>query len=131
MGDPAFDVIQAIVLWALVLVFVGMGVNHFRPGPARVMAAMIPPRMRRRGALSPINLVYFTGVCEIAGGLGLAIPATRVAASVARIVFLIAVFPAHVYASQHKEIFGRGAIPFWPRLAGQVVLIVLLVLVAL
>ena len=131
MGDAAFDVIQAIVLWALVAVFVGMGVNHFRRGPARVMAAMIPPRMRRRGLLSPVNLVYFTGVCEIAGGIGLAIPATRLAASVALIVFLVAVFPANAYAAQHKEKFGRGAIPFWPRLAGQAVLIGLLVFVVL
>ena len=131
MGEAALDVTQAIVLWALVLVFVGMGVNHFRPGPARVMAAMIPPRMRRRGVLKPINLVYVTGVCEIAGGIGLAIPATRLAASVALIVFLIAVFPANIYASQHKEKFGRGAIPFWPRLAGQIVLIGLLVFVVL
>jgi len=131
MGEAALDVTRAIVLWLLVLVFVGMGVNHFRRGPARVMAAMIPPRMRRRGALSPINLVYFTGVCEIAGGVGLAIPATRVVASVALIVFLIAVFPANAYAAQHKEKFGRGAIPFWPRLAGQVALIGLLIFVVL
>ena len=131
MGDAAFDVIQQIVLWALVLVFVVMGVNHFRPRPARVMAAMIPPGMRGRGPLSPIALVYLTGVCEIAGGLGLAFPPTRLAASVALIVFLVAVFPANAYASKHKEKFGRGAIPFWPRLAGQVALIGLLVFVVL
>jgi len=131
MGDAAFDVIRAIALWALVVVFVVMGVNHFRPGPARVMAAMIPPGMRSRGLLKPITLVYVTGVCEIAGGLGLAIPATRLAASVALIVFLIAVFPANAYASKHKEKFGRGAIPFWPRLAGQMALIGLLVFVVL
>lgn len=131
MGEAAIDVTQAVVLWALVLVFVGMGVNHFRPGPARVMAAMIPPRMRRRGFANPMALVYFTGVCEIAGGVGLAVPATRLAASIALIVFLVAVFPANAYAAAHKEKFGRGAIPFWPRLAGQAVLIGLLIFVVL
>ena len=130
MSDVAWDVIRAFALWALAVVFVGMGINHFRRGPARVMAKMIPPRMRSEGRLRPIVLVYLTGVCEIAGGVGLMIPTTRPAASVALIVFLIAVFPANVYASQHKETFGRGAIPFWPRLAGQLVLIALLVLVA-
>jgi uncharacterized membrane protein len=130
MGEVALEVTRAIVLWALVVVFVGMGVNHFRPGPAHVMAKMIPPSMRREGRLRPLVLVYFTGVCEIAGGIGLAIPATRLAASVALILFLIAVFPANVYASRHREIFGRGAIPFWPRLAGQVALIAMLALVA-
>jgi len=131
MGDAALDVTQAFVAWILFILFVGMGINHFRRGPARTMAAMIPPGMRRRGILAPINLVYFTGVCEVVGGVGLVIPATRVAASVALIVFLVAVFPANAYASKHPEKFGRGAIPFWPRLAGQAVLIALLVLVAI
>jgi uncharacterized membrane protein len=131
MGDAALDVTQAIVLCALVLLFVGMGVNHFRRGPARVMAAMIPPRLRRRGLPTPMALVYLTGVCEIAGGLGLAFPATRLAASAALIVFLIAVFPANAYAAKHPEKFGRGAIPFWPRLAGQAVLVGLLVFVVI
>ena len=130
MDDSALYVIRAFALWGLAVLFVGMGINHFRPDPARVMAKMIPPRMRREGRLRPIVLVYATGVCEIAGGLGLMFPPTRLAASVALIVFLVAVFPANVYASRHKEIFGRGAIPFWPRLAGQLVLIALLVLVA-
>lgn len=129
MGDAALDVTQAIVLWALVALFVLMGINHFVPGPARVMAAMIPPSMRRRGLVSPRNLVYFTGLCEIAGGIGLAIPATRTAASVALVVFLVAVFPANAYAAKHKEKFGRGAIPLVPRIAGQVALIALLVFV--
>ena len=131
MGEAAIDVTQAFVAWILFILFVGMGINHFRRGPARVMAAMIPPGMRREGILRPINLVYLTGVCEVAGGVGLVIPATRVAASIALIVFLVAVFPANAYASKHKEKFGRGAIPFWPRLAGQVALIGLLIFVVL
>jgi len=130
MGEAAIDVTQAFVAWILFILFVGMGINHFRRGPARVMAAMIPPGMRREGILRPINLLYLTGVCEVAGGVGLVIPATRVAASIALIVFLVAVFPANAYASKHKEKFGRGAIPFWPRLAGQAALIALLVVVA-
>jgi uncharacterized membrane protein len=126
MGDAALDVTRTIVLWILVVAFVAMGVNHFRGRPARVMAKMIPPAMRREGLLRPLHLVYLTGVCEILGGVGLAVPVTRAAASVALIVFLICVFPANVYAAKHKETFGRGAIPFWPRLAGQAVLIVLI-----
>jgi len=131
MGDAALDVTQAIVLWALVALFVLMGITHFAPGPARVMAAMIPPGMRHRGLFSPRNLVVFTGLCEIAGGVGLAIPATRTVASIALIVFLVAVFPANAYAARHKEKFGRGAIPLAPRIAGQVALIALLVFVVI
>jgi uncharacterized membrane protein len=130
MGEAALDVIQAVVLWALALVFVVMGVNHFRPGPARTMAAMIPPALRFRGALRPLALVYLTGVCEVAGGIGLLVPATRVAASVALVVFLVAVFPANAFAARHPERFGALAIPFWPRLAAQAVLIALVAWVA-
>jgi len=130
MMEAALDVTRTIVLVLLVVLFVGMGVNHFRERPARTMAAMIPPSMRRTGVLSPMNLVYLTGVCEVAGGVGLAVPATRLVASVALIVFLVAVFPANAYASKHPERFGRAAIPFWPRLAGQAALIGLLVFVA-
>jgi uncharacterized membrane protein len=131
MGEAAWDVTRTITLWALVLVFVGMGANHFRRGPARTMAAMIPPYLRFAGAFSPLNLVYLTGVCEVAGGVGLALPVTRAAASVALIVFLVAVFPANAYAAKHPDRFGALAIPLLPRLAGQVVLIALLAWVGL
>jgi uncharacterized membrane protein len=114
------------ILRALIAVgFVGMGINHFRPRAARGMAKMIPPRMRWEGILRPINLVYFTGACEIAGGIGILIPILSPIAAVALAVFLVAVFPANAYAAAHKETFGSLAIPFWPRLIAQVVLIAL------
>jgi uncharacterized membrane protein len=130
MGEAAWDVTRSVVLWALVVMFVFMGVNHFRRGPARTMAAMIPPSLRSTGPLTPLRLVYLTGVCEVVGGIGLAVPATRVAASVALVVFLVAIFPANAYAARHKDRFGALAIPLWPRLAGQVALMALLVWVA-
>lgn len=123
------EVTRGVVTIVLALVFFGMGVSHFVPTVARTMAAMIPPYLRRDGLLRPINLVYFTGVCELAGAVGLLTP-LRPLAAVALIVFLIAVFPANAYAAQHPERFGRVAIPFWPRLAAQLVLIGLLVFVA-
>jgi len=115
----------------LALVFVGMGILHFIPGPARSMAGMIPPAMRGSRWPSPRALVLFTGLCELAGGIGLLIPATRTAAAIALAVFLVAVFPANAYAAKYPERFGRVAIPFWPRLIAQVVLIVLIVLAVL
>ena len=128
MTDAGFEIAGWILRILLALVFVGMGVNHFRPGPARVMAKLIPPGLRGTGLLSPLSLVYFTGVCEIAGGIGLLILQTRFAAMAALVVFLVAVFPANAYASQHRERFGAIAIPFWPRYAAQLVLILLVVL---
>ncbi|MCS5496316.1 hypothetical protein NY547_03565 [Cnuibacter physcomitrellae] len=132
MDAATWDVILWILRALVALVFVGMGVNHFVPTSVRTMAAMIPPALRSSSpALSPRVLVWFTGVCEIAGGLGLLWPPTRVAAGIALVVFLAAVFPANAYAARHRDRFGALAIPFWPRLVGQIVLAALILVVAL
>ena len=125
------DVLRLILTIGLAAMFVGMGIAHFFPGPGRGMAAMIPPFFRRTGWPSTKWLVRFTGVCEIAGGIGLLIPQLRLATSIALIVFLIAVFPANAYAARNPERFGKAAIPFWPRLAGQIALIGLIAFVGL
>ncbi len=125
------EITRLVVTIALAGVFLFMGVAHFVPPAARGMAAIIPPYLKRPGWPSAKVLVRFTGVCELAGGIGLLIPMLHLAAAVALIVFLVAVFPANAYASQHPEKFRRAAIPFWPRLLGQLALIALLVFVAL
>lgn len=128
-SSPAALITGWVARGIVFLVFVPMGINHFRPRSARGMAAMIPPRMRREGLLRPINLVYLTGACEIAGGIGILIPGLRIVAAIALVVFLIAVFPANAYAAAHRERFGAVAIPLVPRLIAQV-LFAAIVLVA-
>ncbi|MBC7725538.1 MAG: DoxX family membrane protein [Burkholderiaceae bacterium] len=128
MSDAAADTTQWVLRALIALLFVGMGVNHFRPGPARVMAKLIPPALRGTGLLSPIRLVYATGLCEIAGGIGILLPATRTAAMIGLVLFLIAVFPANAYAAGKREQFGAIAIPFWPRYSAQLALILVVVL---
>lgn len=124
--------IAAWVLRGIVaVIFLGMGINHFVPRSARGMARMIPPPLRRDGILKPMALVYFTGVCEILGGVGILVPVTRLAAGIALAVFLVAVFPANAYAARHPDRFGRLAIPFWPRLIAQVALIALVLVAGL
>lgn len=120
---------------ALALAFVGMGISHFVPAVARTMRAMIPPALRRPGLPSPAALVAFTGLCEIAGGVGLVAPWQSIGAEWMRwvtgallVAFLIAVFPANVHAASQPERFGRAAFPFWPRYLGQVLLVLLVVL---
>ena len=122
---------QWIARGALALAFVSMGVMHFLPGPGKMMARLIPPRLRGTGLLSPRALVVFTGLCEIAGGIGMLVPATRGAAAVGLVVFLIAVFPANAYAAEHPDRFGAIAIPFWRRYFAQLALILVVVLAAL
>jgi uncharacterized membrane protein len=131
MDSVTFEVVVAVLRILIAVVFIGMGINHFVPRSARTMAAMIPPRLRLARPLTPLVLVYVTGVCEIAGGLGLLWPPTRIAAGVALVVFLACVFPANAYAATRREKFGALAIPFVPRLIGQIVLAALVLLVAL
>ncbi len=114
---------QFVLRILIVAIFLGMGINHFRPKAARVMAAMVPPSFTRGGLLTGKNLVRFTGVCEIVGGTGVIIPWTAFVAGILLAIFLVAVFPANVYAAGHPERFGRAAFPFWPRLIAQLVLI--------
>ena len=106
--------------------FLFMGVNHFIPSSAKAMAAMIPPALKTR--VSGKTLVRITGLCEIAGGIGILVPFTRFAAGIALVLFLIAVFPANAHAAANPERFGRAAFPFWPRYIAQLVLILLVLL---
>lgn len=122
--DP-FEIVQWVIRVLLAGVFVFMGILHFVPGPARAMSAIIPPSFKR--VVPGVVLVRITGVCEIAGGIGMLVPGIHVIAGIALIVFLVAVFPANAYASKYPERFGRMAIPFWPRLLGQLALIALIV----
>ena len=96
----------------------GMGALHFVPSASRGMAAIVPPTLRDR-PLTARQLVLLTGGCELAGAAGLLLPPTRRVAGAALLVFYVAVFPANAYAARHPDRFGRIAVPFWPRLAGQ------------
>lgn len=123
----ALGVTQLVLSILLAAVFVFMGVNHFLPKTKRGMRAMIPPSLRRPRMPSPAFLVAFTGVAELAGAAGLLAPwpLLRLLTGIALVVFLVLVFPANSYASEHREKFGAAAIPFWPRYVGQLVLIAL------
>lgn len=93
--------------WLLTVAMVGVGVAHFvDPQPfVRLIEGMIP---------SPLAMVYFTGVCEISGGLGLIHPRTRKAAAIALMVFFIAVFPANVrMAVERIPMDGVAPVPDW------------------
>lgn len=90
---------------AFMLLFTGSGhFNSMRHDLARMVPPSIPHAM---------GMIYFTGVCEITGGLGLLIPATRVAASIALIVFFLAILPANIYAAKAASSFGARRSHRW------------------
>jgi|SRR5580693_5915572 uncharacterized membrane protein len=104
--------------WALAVMFLFTGIAHFTRA-RHEMARMIPSTFGNAMAI-----VYFTGVCEIAGAIGILIPQTRMLAGICLILFLIAVFPANVKAAREKlNVAGRPATPLVPRTAMQFVFI--------
>lgn len=109
--------LRASVLLILAAFFVFAGVMHFvKP---RMFAAIVPPNLPR-----PLLLVAVSGAAEIAGGLGLLLPQTRIAAGIGLILLLLAVFPANIHmardASRFKQIAPAWAL--WARLPLQPVL---------
>ena len=57
------------------------------------------------------ELVLISGAAEIAGGLGILIPATRRPAAWGIVLLLIAVMPANIWMAQHPERYPN--IPLW------------------
>lgn len=105
--------------WLLTVVMVGAGLNHFLVPDA--YAATIPSWLPAH-----LALVYISGVAEIAGGLGLILPATRRAAAWGLVALLIAVFPANIHMAIHHLPLGDRAVPawlLWARLPLQAVLV--------
>src|ERR1700722_18100967 len=88
------------------IAFIGAGLNHFRS--TDFYERIIPP-----GFPSPHRLVIISGLCEIAGGIGLLIPRLRRAAGIGLIALLHAVFPANLYMAFHPEHFSDLHIRRW------------------
>ncbi len=102
----------------LSLLFVAAGLNHFRSTPLYV--SIMPPYLP-----FPLALVYLSGLAEIAGGVGVAVPQTRRAAGWGLLMLLLAVFPANIYMATDKVVPDSYQIPtflLWARLPLQFVL---------
>jgi uncharacterized membrane protein len=99
--------------------YVFAGVQHFRD--PEFYLKIIPPRLPWREAA-----VYLSGVAEIAGGLGLLVPALRRAAAWGLVALLIVVFPANIYMAIYNIQATSWVVPpvlLWLRLPLQVLLI--------
>jgi uncharacterized membrane protein len=79
---------------SLALLFLFTGLGHFvNPEP---MAAMLPAWVPGR-----VPVVYVTGLLEWAGAIGLLVPPYARLAGMCLLAFLVAVFPANVFAALH------------------------------
>ena len=81
--------------------FVFAGLMHFLK--TRWYERIMPPYLPRQR-----DLVYASGVAEIAGGLGTMHPATRRMGSAWSIATLLAVFPANIHMALEPERFEKG-----------------------
>lgn len=85
-------------------IYIAAGMNHFWHPDFYVH--LMPDHYR-----DPRPLVLFTGLAEMAGGVGLLVPATRKAAAIGLVAMLTGFFDVHIYMLQHPERF--PAVPKW------------------
>jgi uncharacterized membrane protein len=84
-------------------------------------------RMVPRSVPHPETMVYFTGVCEILGAIGLLLPPLQKVAAVALILLLIALLPANIHAARTGvTLRGKPATSLWLRIPMQVLFILLI-----
>jgi uncharacterized membrane protein len=102
-GISVFSTWQASARDALSLMLVFTGVSHFT-FMAKHFVRMMPPSIP-----SARGMVYFTGVCEIAGAVGLLLPEFRRAAAYALITFFLTVLPANIHAAR-AGVMLRGSV---------------------
>ncbi|MES2304279.1 MAG: DoxX family membrane protein [Gemmatimonadota bacterium] len=87
----------------LAILFIGAGILHFTRPAAYI--GIVPSYLPAHAFL-----VALSGVAEIAGGVGLLIPATRRAAGWGLLLLLIAVFPANI---EMLRLYRARGVPFW------------------
>ncbi len=110
---------RALFRYILAAIYAPFGVLHMCAPDA--FLPIMPPQIPY-----PHAVVVLTGACEVAGAVGLLVPATRKAAGVALALYAACVYPANIYhALAHRHV---PPLPdsWWyhgPRLAFQPVLI--------
>ena len=72
----------------------------------------------------PRDVVFLTGLCDIAGAFGVLWPRTRRLAGYALMLYCVCVTPVHIEMLQHAERYAHVGLPaLWARLLFQPVLI--------
>jgi uncharacterized membrane protein len=116
---------RTVALWMMALFFFVAGLNHFlNPAP---YLSMMPPSLPYPQALNIIS-----GAAEMAGGVGMLLPAMRSIAGWGLLALLVAVFPANLNVALHGW-KGENIAPWllWARLPFQPLLMALVYWVCL
>lgn len=89
------------VAMAVMLIFTGIAHVPYVRGMAQMLPAWLPAKNA---------WVYGTGLLEVAGGVGLLLPALRPLAAGCLLVFFVLIFPANIIsASKHLD-YQRGTL---------------------
>jgi len=100
--------------WLLAMLYLAAGAAHLiLPGPfLGIVPHWVP---------APAATIAVTGACEIAGAIGLLVPATRKLAGIMLALYAVCVFPANIKHAIDDLSSGTG-LPIWyhaPRLLLQ------------
>ncbi|WP_026931012.1 DoxX family protein [Glycomyces tenuis] len=126
-GLEHFDAWPVSVAVGVFCMFTLTGIVHFVPSFRAWMIEMIPPKLP-----APALLVTVSGVLELAGAVGVLIPATRTAAGIGLALLLVAMFPANVSAARRGVLIqGRPPTPVPLRAAEQALYIAAALVAAL
>ena len=110
---------RAILLWLMSIAYLVAGILHIlMPAPfLAITPAWVP---------WPQPAIFITGLCEIAGAVGLHIPYFRRAAAIGLALYAVCVFPAninHAFGNLPPDAVHLGWYYHAPRLALQPVLV--------
>ncbi|HXW57384.1 MAG TPA: DoxX family protein [Candidatus Cybelea sp.] len=118
LGVDGLNSWQSAATYALATMLLFTATTHFT-SMREDFVRMMPPWIPR-----PRAIVYFTGLAEIAGALGLMFPRTRREAGLVLIAFFVAVFPANIRAARSGlTLRGRPPTPLWLRAPMQLLFI--------
>lgn len=111
--------LRATLRWLLAAIYIAFGVVHLRSanGFLAIMPTWVP---------YPLEVVLFTGVCEILGGLGLLIPRLRWISGVMLALYAVCVYPANLHHAFGQVMVSSLPSSWWyhgPRLAFQPVFV--------
>ena len=121
LGVSLFQTWHDSMVYALAAMFCFTAISHFGR-LRRDLERMVPPWVPNPGAA-----VLVTGILEILGAIGLIVPSTRTLAGVCLILFLVAVFPANIYAAKTAATLGaRPVTPLGVRGPMQLLFILLI-----
>ncbi len=97
---------QIAARWVLAGFFIVAGINHFLA--PEIYLGMMPAWLPAKAAANVIS-----GAAEVAGGLGLLIPALRRPAAWGLIALLVVIFPANVQVALQGQMPGLDGAPAW------------------